>query len=593
MDNEIQSGLAVVASWMSRHSNLRVVWGDLSRVMADMEKGIIYLPKLACASGVTDDALNFVRGMTYHEAGHIVFTKIDYNQLSDPILHHIWNHLEDRRMERAVADTHAGAGDVFRSNWHVVNKKIARDKAESQEWGNAPIWESLSACQFQSEGIAPAWRLSQKAQDYFDVAYDTFCEWRKCINANDALILAKKIYDILKQEHERQKEEAGSNEGNESQSEGESNSGKKSGNPGVSDFDDSSPNEDTENGEENEANEEGGEEAGDKDGEGDETSQDDMLKEIGEGKDFSGYLNEQIEQELGAIDPEDASYLSDKNADEHQVIEFGDSERESYKTDRGKVSAMISSMVNSLQQILRSRAKCHKSPSMPYGKLDMRRLHAAASGASKNVFYKTRPGEKLDTAVEIVIDESGSMHEFYHVRLVVIAISESLAQLGIPFEVTGSTTKYMGGDPRMPRLNGLNRTNPIVFKHYKVFNENWHSVGARITKNRPDNHNIDGEVVEYAGRRLAGRKESRKIIFSICDGEPESGQGNNKELGANIKRVAERCRKSGIEVYAISIDTDGPVAFYGKENSVIVKSSEEGFGENIARSFTQILSKRM
>jgi cobalamin biosynthesis protein CobT len=103
-------------------------------------------------------------------------------------------------------------------------------------------------------------------------------------------------------------------------------------------------------------------------------------------------------------------------------------------------------------------------------------------------------------------------------------------------------------------------------------------------------HNIDGEVVEYAAFRLKQRPERRKVIFSLSDGEPCAGHGNDGEMCANLKRVCKRVRKEGVEVYGFGVQTESPRAFYGKEWFINLEKVNE-MGPGFVREFTRIVTE--
>jgi hypothetical protein len=153
--NTAQDAMAVVASWMGKNRNLRVEYHTGTAVDADIFNGVIRIPQLACSSGLTDEALMLLRGRVYHEAGHIGYTKLSKSEYPKGVLFEILNAIEDRRMERQVADTYLGAGPVFRDNNAYYNKKIASDVVDGKI--DAPLWEALVAMSFQS---AKAWLRS-------------------------------------------------------------------------------------------------------------------------------------------------------------------------------------------------------------------------------------------------------------------------------------------------------------------------------------------------------------------------------------------------------------------------------------------------
>jgi ribosomal protein L11 len=667
-NSQAQNALAVVAKWMGKMYNLKVEYHNGTAVDADIFNGVIRIPRLATSNALTDETLNLLRGRIYHEAGHI-FDAIALRALKDKgkypsgILFEIFNSVEDCRMERSVIDRHPGAEPVFKFNWHYHNQKIAEAVAEGTI--NKPIWEALVACMFRSRGITPKWRLSEKAQKYFDSAYDKFTEWKDCITVEDTVDLAKEIYEILKDTHEKHEQEKNENNQNNSdddqeQDEQEQESGEGEGSNGGSDdsddtesgddenedgksqggqgdFDDEDS--DDENGQgqgssndfddesaenelggnnsmesENDANDnvdKGGSGNGDDDQEGDSDNANEN-NQIGGGKSNSDFETEDernarleeemaeeadgislielqdadIEKALGELDDLDKEYLSDKSKDEHNMIEPRDWDIQHYQNTRSEVSSAVTSMANALLQALRARTRCRKNPYQKRGKIDTRQLVAISKGLSKDVFYTTKQGEKLDTAVEIIIDESMSMsNEVVETRKLALAIAEVLTQLNIPFEITGTTTKYRAS--RCPDLNGLDRTNPLVYNHYKTFDQSWNSCKHAIMQTGSHEHNVDGEAVEHCARRLLNRPESRKIVLSLSDGEPFSGQSHTK-TEQNLIYSCEKARKNGVEVYGFGIDTFAPRRYYGADNFIHLPGGKMDI--EFTKAFVKIVS---
>ena len=711
-EHEAEDAMSVLAKWMGRNSKLQVVYHNGTAVDADIFKGIIRIPRLACASGITQEALMLLRSSVYHEAGHIDDTKLDKSEYPKGALHEIWNALEDRRMESVLAGKHKGCELVFRWATHHYNKKIAERITSGGT--NAPLWEALVAMGFMVEGIRPNWTLTPKAQDYYDAAYADFSQVSLCNNAKDCVTLAEKIYKLLKdvnnewkqaqppqqsQQGETQQDQQGEGESQDQQGEGESQDqqgeGKEKkqdkedkGEPqsgGCKDFDDyenekpekgqgdnsvsddqdgeessegkekkskksdgkgkeekksSEGKEEKKSGEGDEEGSEKGKQAGEEgddaqDGEGDEADsegnqdgkdgdQGQQSKDHadgqgkpgdtpynpqsnepkggkGDGKDkrdledeMDGMskqqaMNEDLEQFFKNLPAEDKAYTSRRDLDVHTTPETTDEDKTSYRERLSQVSVTVATMTRTLEQVLRSMSKCHKNPYLRYGDVDFDRLVDIAKGLSKEVFYDTRDGMKLDVAVAITIDESGSMSNYYEVQLLAMAIGEALNAMHIPFEILGSTTMYGQGDRNMVPMNGFSRVNPIVYKGYKLFSEGWASVRQRLVHTGAYHHNVDGEVVEYAAFRLLQRRERRKVIFSLSDGEPCAGHCNEEEMGYNLKRVCGRVRKQGVEVYGVGIATSSPRAFYGKDFFVKLDDVKK-MGADFVREFSRIIT---
>jgi cobalamin biosynthesis protein CobT len=675
-EHEAEDAMSVLARWIGRDKNVQVVYHNGTAVDADIYKRIIRIPRMACASGITQEALMLLRGRVYHEAGHIDETSLTKADYPKGALHEIWNALEDRRMEAVESSRHKGCAVVFHWNTHYYNRKIAEQMSSGKD---APLWEALCAMSFMVEGIQPAWHLGRKAQDYVDAAHSEFIKVKQCKNANEALDLAKVIYKLLKdvndewkqnqpppQEQKKQQGEQGEQgeQGGEPQSGGsndfddyenqkpEKGDDKKSGDKGddsdegkdkgdgegaddagegdsgegegengegsEGDSEDDGPDgskggkesknggksnkskPDSENGEDGDGEPNGSMKAGGdvpyvpkndepKGGKGDGKDHRDLEDEF-DGLSREQAQNEDLEEFFKNLPSGDKKYLSRRDLDRHSAPKTSESDKTSYRERLSQMSVTVTSMTRALEQALRSLSKCRKNPYLRQGKIDHQRLVAIAKNLSRDVFYRTRDGMKLDVAVAITIDESGSMCNFYEVQLLAMAIGEALNSIGIPFEIIGTTTAYASGSRDMPKMDGFTRVNPIVYNHYKLFSEKWVNVRHRMVHTGCHHHNIDGEVVEYAAFRLKQRPERRKVIFSLSDGEPCAGHGNDEEMCDNLKRVCKRVRKEGIEVYGFGVQTESPRAFYGKEWFINLEKVNE-IGPGFVREFTRIVTE--
>jgi cobalamin biosynthesis protein CobT len=728
---DIEGALTAMGTLMAKVKGLKVKFHDGAACDADIFTNTIRVPRVVFASQADllssadlqklkdqfkdvldfDDAIMLLRSNFYHELGHIMKTKLTKAEWPSGALHKCWNAVEDRWMEREMCRVAPGIEQAIRWAGDYYNKKVA---AQINGGHDAPLWEALVAMGFLSDGIHPAWNLTEKAEAYFDAGYDIFIEWRHCKSSKDCLEVAKKLHDVLREVHEeyeneRKQEESGQDDGQggdgdsqdqdsqdsdngqqdaEDQKEGkggtegdESEDDAPSGNGGSGDFDDDDEeseksgsggsddtDDDTEEDEgddaaggsgdedESEKSDETDSDEGDSedetdsdegdsedetdsdegdDAEGDDTDDDagdsassgsgekasdndeeeadgqeskdfdsddsdyspgddgsegdddpDVAFEMeADGPDLNDFIAEDLGEVFGGIDTSDI-YLSRTDNDEHLFPEMkGDKER--FKTRRAECGASVMALSCALEQSLRSITKSRKDSHRRRGKIDPRRLTAITKSLSKEVFYQTRNGFALDVAVEIVIDESYSMTNYEQVKTLAIAMGEALSKIGVPFEITGTTTKYAGGSA--PRLDGFTRTNPIVYKHYKLFSEPWAAVRHRTVNISRHVHNVDGETVEFAASRLMDRREKRKIIFSICDGEPCAGHYNDSVMADNLVKVCEETRKRGIEVYGFGIGTYGPQAYYGKDWFVHLKNSEE-MGPEFIRRFASIIT---
>jgi cobalamin biosynthesis protein CobT len=309
-----------------------------------------------------------------------------------------------------------------------------------------------------------------------------------------------------------------------------------------------------------------------------------------EGQDLNERANDEIAKALKDVEQSGQQlYTSRRDVDEHRTPNGGEIEKQQFAKVCDKMQNEVAAMTMALEQALRALTRCRKDQFMRSGRLDNSRMVEIAKNLSKEIFYQTRKGKELSTAVAIIIDQSGSMGCYAEIRDLTILLGECLSRLDIPFEVIGTTTKYECGDRGLPARDGFTRTNPIVYDHFKNFEEQWMVVRQRMMHLGSFKHNIDGEAVEYAAKRVSMRPETRKIVFSLCDGCPCGGQHNDSDLGQNIVNVSKNARKAGIEIYGVGIGTEAPASYYGAENFIELNDGE-GKGQQFVTAFAKILT---
>jgi len=112
--------LPLLASTLGRKYGVTV---EIGGTEAYTDGKTIRLPSLPAEADQT--FLGLVRGYLDHEAAHVRFTDFDLVQSTDgtPLLHHVWNILEDWRIERQMATVFPGCADNFKwLIWHVFSK---------------------------------------------------------------------------------------------------------------------------------------------------------------------------------------------------------------------------------------------------------------------------------------------------------------------------------------------------------------------------------------------------------------------------------------------------------------------------------------
>ena len=233
----------------------------------------------------------------------------------------------------------------------------------------------------------------------------------------------------------------------------------------------------------------------------------------------------------------------------------------------------VSRLANKLQRRLQAQQNRSWEFDLEEGILDAGRLaRIVASPTTPLSFKAEKDTDFRDTIVTLLLDNSGSMRG----RPISIAaicadvMARTLERCDVKVEILGFTTKaWKGGQSREKWLaegrgatpGRLNDLRHIVYK----------SADAPWRRTRPNlglmmkegllKENIDGEALEWAHRRIAGRMEQRKILMVISDGAPV----DDSTLSVNPANYLEKHlrdviamveKRKAVELVAIGIGHD-------------------------------------
>ena len=579
-----------------------------------------------------------VRGKNEHEAGHARLTPRGKDSSWSPLKSQLVNILEDLRIEKGIkALSPSIESDIDEMNRHFIDRQQTGFQTGKYSFLK-PVNEALTAMHFTENGHAPQWTLSPEAKRYYDDAMPIFREWSNAdCNTKSGFDQIEKIADrviaALEKSRDEMNRQNGQDDSSQSQQSDQSGNGQQQGDDngnqgngnsqsGDGDNDGNSRSEGNENGNGNShanGNDDSQADRSDSDDEGNgglngglngDAGEGDAKPENGKGseetdsqgnvrhcvnrrhKNPNGGLNvgrtieddfiendneaEAIREELRRIFEESRNVFGEYRpytAEDELVhaTEDKDAFDEAFNSIRGAASVLSSY----LEQSLKTLSRCRVIDNRDKGSLSVQRnASTIAKSLSKNIFSKTIKGISLDTAVSILIDESGSIgydtsREF---RRIVIAFAEVLERLKIRFEVLGHTTKHAYFRPsnvNFTRCSGMR-----IFEH-KNFNETYRSERYRLGSIGFNNCNIDGEALLTAFKRNVSQRSKRHVILVFSDGLPNDPACSNRMLYKNLTDTISLCRNNGAEVYAFGIGTMEPSKFYGDDNFVYLKSVDE------------------
>jgi cobaltochelatase CobT len=233
----------------------------------------------------------------------------------------------------------------------------------------------------------------------------------------------------------------------------------------------------------------------------------------------------------------------------------------------------VGRLANKLQRRLQAQQNRSWEFDKEEGVLDAGRLARVVANPTTPLSFKVEKDmEFRDTVVTLLLDNSGSMRG----RPISIAaicadvLARTLERCSVKVEILGFTTRaWKGGQSREGWLNAgrpqqpgrLNDLRHIIYKSADAPWRRSHQNLGLMMKEGLLKENIDGEALEWAHRRMVGRREARKILMVISDGAPV----DDSTLSVNPANYLEKHlrdviamveKKKMVELLAIGIGHD-------------------------------------
>ena len=206
------------------------------------------------------------------------------------------------------------------------------------------------------------------------------------------------------------------------------------------------------------------------------------------------------------------------------------------------------------------------------GRVDPARLSRVGVGVG-SIFRKKLIQSKIDTAMMMVVDLSGSMSG-PRVKLALqlaMAFSEACELLDIPNEVVGFTTGYATGaaGSGIDLRGTFSRWEPLKHVIIKPFDKRFAQCKHSFVRAAEVglSQNVDGEAVMWAARRLAVRREQDLRMIVLSDGFPAACECNQSEIRRHLKFAVKKAEKAGIQTVGIGIQSSA-VSQYYDDNTV-------------------------
>ena len=508
--------LPLIASMLGDKLGVKVNIGNTANACTD--GNTIYLPALPVDA---DEKLYYlVSSFIDHESAHIRFTDFQVldNANMSPLEKHIWNAIEDWRIEHELVKRYPGCREHF--DWLIRN--VVQRGSQEEVGDNPPAFSILNyilltlrswdvpelqkGCEEEADIIKGLWPgLREKIDAILGLLPDN------CHSTEDSIEYARRIVDLLEEEANSEPRAHADDNAQEEQSEGGDTGDSKAGESISSSV------------------------AGERAGEDWEPSGQER-KQVGSSaaselhklirsneEELPASLDEQLASELNA------TRTGTQNSGVRMAVE-GQLEIHPLPENQRQESLSASRALRTrLQALMQARTLRRTAPGR-YGRLDGRLLHRL-SVRNPRVFLRREEVPGVNTAVHILLDISGSMYRRIHLATsACYAVASALS--GIPGINVGVTAFPADTPDNAPGVCPLVRHGQRVGIGFDV----------PATGSTPL-----AEALWWIAKTMLSLKENRKILLLITDGQPDNSQ---KALEA-----LQMLQNLGIEVMGITIQS--------------------------------------
>lgn len=545
----LAKSLPIVAQALGDKLGVKVVIGQTQGAMTDGKT--IFLPPLPA-----DDAKTLVLANGYidHEAAHVRFSDDKpFKHMKSELEKHVTNLFEDIRIEKAMGRLYPGCKSNLANLAHVMVEDGSFRAASAKEHP-ATVLECFLLNRLRADVLKQhaVDDIANKSTQVFKEVFPKGAFTRvaalmykvdelKC--SLDTFNLAREVLTVLEEE---QKNEEQQQEKVDSQTQGDTGDSQDDNNAqGNADPEDVSSNDDTDSG--------NGKASGDSsdenpsqncdsqsgDGQGDEGS--DASGGKGHGK-----FAENIERALNAGDDDLlddigsmlAEKLNDQAEDvtESSGIVVGTANRNSELNSSNNSDLMNEAclLTNGLRArltgLVQSQNREHVRLEQTGQEIAVDQLHRVAT-LDFNVFKQKTHQQAANTAVQILLDCSGSMNEDMHIAKIASLATAHALDLIKGVSVGAAAFPGFGRDD----VEVLSLLGETVRHHASSYDIRAHGSTPMA------------EAMWWAATQLANSEEPRKILLVVTDGDPNGGSEYS------IDTLFHLCRRSNIECLGLGI----------------------------------------
>lgn len=571
---EMQNTSAV----FGRHGKCRVVF---SGKQAYTDGDTINLPALPHGVTLTNEQVRIMRGYVDHEAGHLRHT--DWNDAKKffdqckkdnmPLLKDVANVVEDIRIEDRVMQEYSGSKKNLSATAENIYKNYVDAIASGEMDLSNEALQVITALQIMGREDY-AGEYSDKLMDILpekikEVASEFARMSRECETTQDAINLAKKIYEYINQFEDKTQQEQelpgnGDGEGTQAPDLDMDNLGDEPSRRSNSERDWS----DSDQRDLVKASKSGSTKNIPKDAMP--TRSQGRIKDSPE-EDINGWPN--LPEWKGdhnanykVFSTERDEVFSRKSVNKRSCPrkeQFESVDPTPYNEKLGEMQSHVHVMKARLQRVLASKEARDWDAARQMGRLDSKRL-TAAYNRSPSVYKVRKDREELDTAVHLMIDLSGSMHGQKAIMATksVIAFAECLEGSPISYQISGF---YNGRDVPGDHSGMYHRYEELNLFVFKGWRDRLHDVKPIVgsIEEFVGGNNSDQCAIEWAYQELRVQPNKRKVLMVFSDGHPACHTDYGRDsLVKNLRARIEELQKTNVECIGVGIHSEAVEEIY-------------------------------
>ena len=230
----------------------------------------------------------------------------------------------------------------------------------------------------------------------------------------------------------------------------------------------------------------------------------------------------------------------------NRISDVDDDLKEQYQQISAPLITISKQLQRSIEKQLKESQRGSKQTNLLFGRrLDSHSLHRNDG----KVFYKNNLPSKIELAVGLLVDESGSMYcgdRATYARAAALILYDFCDSLGVPITVYGHSTSY-------PRGKSV-----VELYSYAEFDSIDNQDRYRIMDIQSRDSNRDGAALRFVAEKLLQRPEQAKLLILVSDGQPADYGYSGSAAEEDLRGIKQEYTRKGITFVAAAIGDDKP-----------------------------------